>query len=114
METNTFKVEHKENSFILDIILKYKLYQEFKIEPVFITMSDWYGSVYNFKSGYKPFEVTARISKDDFDKVQIGNFLSDINIERLNIPHKCYIGSTSMNINYPYSNHYEITLYFFT
>lgn len=114
METNIFKVEHKENPFILDIILKYKLYQEFKIEPTFVTISDWYDSVFNIKTGYKPFEVTTCISEDDFNKVQIGNFLANINIKGIHIPHRCYIGSTFMNLNYPYFNHYEISLHFYT
>lgn len=113
METNISKVEHKENPFILDIILKYKLYQEFKIEPHFITVYGLYIDTM-FRNGYKPFRITARIEEEDFNKIQIGNYLTDITVNNIRIPHHCYISSVSMNLNYPYFNHYEITLYFYT
>lgn len=109
METVISKVKLKRNPYIVDIIMKYKLYPQIKIEPVFI--KSVFGSSHPIPNCFEPFEINSRITKEDFDKIDIGHFIDDITINRLKIPHMCSIKGYSYNHN---MNFYEINLSFFT
>lgn len=110
METVTYKIQPKRNPYIVDIIMKYKLYLQIKIKPVFIK-SIIFGRSYPIPNCFEPFEISARITKEDFDKIHIGHFIDDITINGLKIPHMCSIKGFSYNDN---MNFYEINLSFFT
>ena len=107
MEIVTSKINFEKNPYIVDIIMKYKLYSQIKIEPVFIKV---YGKSYPVPNCFKPFEINARISKEDFDKIKIGDFIDDVVINDLKIPHMCSVKGCNWSDGYDL---YEINLSFF-
>lgn len=108
MEIVTSKIKFEKNPYIVDIIMKYELYLQIKIKPVFT--KSVYGCSYPIPNCFEPFEINAVISKEDFDKVDTGHFIDDITINGLKIPHMCSIKGYSYNHN---MNYYEINLSFF-
>jgi len=93
MEMSTSKIKPKENSAILDIILKYKLYQEIAIKPVYRFKDSYYPYGIPIPGVFEEFIIDSEISEDDFTKLQIGDYYSNLVYKHITLPFKCYVQS---------------------
>lgn len=115
METNTSKIKPKENPAILDIILKYKLYQEISIKPQFYWKHSFPPYGIPIPGVYEEPIISAKISKEDFNKLQMGDYCSSLNINGIELPFRCYVWSLGWYFEMKYDNPreiFDITLHF--
>lgn len=105
---NMSKTKPKENTEILRIIMKYSLYEEISVKPVFLFAKRTpYGLP--IPGLFEEFTVNARVSEEDYNMIQLGDYCSRIIIKELELPFKCYIASAWSDLK---NSIYHITLYF--
>ncbi len=115
METSTSKVKPKENSAILDIILKYKLYQEIAIKPVYRFKDSYYPYGIPIPGIFEEFTIDVNVSEEDYNKLEAGDYYSNLVVKYITLPFKCYVQSSGWHFEptqYMTKKIYNIALYF--
>jgi hypothetical protein len=95
--------------------LKYKLYQEFFIEPVYRFKDSYYPYSIPIPGVFKEFIIDVNVSEEDYNKLEAGDYYSNLVIKHITLPFRCYVQSLGWHFELKRRNTekiFSITLYF--